>query len=81
MEPSSTSTPNKHILFKRMEDNIGQVKESEAQVEIDRLNKQTGRVWRRDYTEYLEDDDQFRNGPSKLSDGYCWIVTDCNDEL
>lgn len=55
--------------------NVGQVKVEDAKKEIDRLEKQTKKKWRMDFSEFMEeaDDTEFPY-PVELSRGYCWIV-------
>lgn len=63
------------ILYVEMHNNIGQVKEAEADNEISGLERMTGKKWRKDYTTYMEEiDDTERTGIVKRSDGFCWIV-------
>jgi len=62
-------------IFREMTDHVGQVREGEAQAEIERLNNQGKKTWGKDYSPYLADDDESNPEASKLLDGYCWIVT------
>jgi hypothetical protein len=68
---------NSNTLFTTMSNNIGQVSIENAQSEIDRLTKQTGRQWRSDNSPYLyvvdEIEDSLLN-PCPLSEGSVWIV-------
>lgn len=61
-----------------MSNNIGQVRESKAQSEINRLNKQENTTeWKKSYADFLyciDETDDNVNNPCKRSTGYVWIV-------
>ena len=68
-------SPDKSRICVLMSNNIGQVKESEADLEISRLEKVTGKKWRKDYHDYLEEVDASDDRDAvKLTEGCCWII-------
>jgi len=71
---------NKNTIYRTMSNHIGQMKRNESQDEIDRLNKETSKKWKRDFSYFLEDDDVENPFPSKLAQGNCWVVVD-EDEI
>lgn len=65
------------LLRTVLTDNIGQMKESEAQEHIDRLTKQDGRNWRKDYSDqmYVKDEtDPYMHNPIKREKGYVFVT-------
>lgn len=73
---------NKTTLYTEMSNNIGQVREEQAQEEINRLTKQDGKKWRKDYSDFMfvedETDDEMNN-PCERNEGYVWIT--CEKEV
>lgn len=57
---------------------IGQVRVENAQQEIRRLNAQTSKKWKADFSDYLfceDETDEHIHNPCRRDKGYCWIVT------
>lgn len=62
--------------------NIGQMSEKRADIHIDRLNKQTGKVWRKDYADYLytiDETEEEVDNPCKRSENCVWVTCVSND--
>jgi len=67
-------------IFRFVQDHIGQVKVEDANKEIQRLEKETKKKWKMDFSEYLTDDDEDFPHPMELSRGHCWVVRDFSKE-
>lgn len=68
----------KNTTYTTMSRNIGQVRERDADTKIAQLNSETKKLWRRDYSEFLyeRDADGDSHNPSRLSEGFVWIIRD-----
>lgn len=68
----------KETIVVSMSQTIGQVKEADAQQEIERMNKQENTTrWRKDYSDYMDVDDETDENvtnPCKRLGGYVFIV-------
>ena len=68
----------KTTLYTTMSDNIGQMKEEDAQTHIDRMNEQDKtNMWRRDYSDQMivEDEvDEDMNNPCIRQEGYVFVT-------
>ena len=53
---------------------MGQVKVEDANKEITRLEKETKKKWRMDFSQLMKEVDGEIPYPVELSRGYCWIV-------
>jgi len=74
---------NEDTFYCEMSDNIGQVHIDRADEEIQRMQKQTGLIWREDFSKFIyvvDETDEDVNNPCELINNHCWVVTD-NKEL
>ena len=71
----------KVIIFRELTEHIGQMPIAMADSEIQRMEEQTGLVWRKDFSPFLEDEEIQYEGypPARLSPGNCWVVVDYKD--
>ena len=73
----------KTTLYTTVTNHNGQVKEEDAQSEIDRLNKQNSKLkWRKDNSDFLfceDETDECVSNPLVLMPGYVWITCEPNN--
>ena len=62
------------MIHVKMADHCGQVKVEDAHKTIQRLERETGKKWKMDYSSELKDDDPEFPHAAELSRGHCWIV-------
>ena len=62
------------LLTTTVSRNMGQVKVEDANKEITRLEKETKKKWRMDFSQLMKEVDGEIPYPVELSRGYCWIV-------
>lgn len=68
---------NENTIYRDMVDHIGQMDVKLADNEVIRMENQFPNTkWRKDFSQFLEDNDWDCPRPSELKDGYCWVVRD-----
>jgi len=61
-------------IYRKVEDHRGEAKVEDARKEVERLEKETKKKWKLDFSNYLRDDDPDFPHPIELGRGKCWIV-------
>lgn len=67
-------------LIAECHQNVGQIAENHADAEVKRMDKQTGKKWRKDYSDQMyttDETDYDVHNPCPRLDDYCFVT--CSD--